>query len=186
MNRQTAARRRVKKRKAPVQNSRVKFSVFLGIMVLAVLLGYLTARFVVGPLIGYDADESPARIAGQEEESKEKDAEKDEENNGGGERNTESDAERSEGNGSGSGLEAASGTIPTDGYALQFGVFSTREAAESMAKSLKDQGIETEIAVLDDMYKVISPLFDSREEALTSLEALAEKNVEDVFITSFG
>ena len=181
MNRQTAARRRVKKRKAPVQNSRVKFSVFLGIMVLAVLLGYLTARFVVGPLIGYDADESPARIAGQEEKSKEKD----EENNGGGEKNIESDAD-SEGNGSDSSLEAASGTIPTDGYALQFGVFSTREAAESMAKSLKEQGIETEIAVLDDMYKVISPLFDSREEALTSLEALAEKNVEDVFITSFG
>ena len=75
MNRQMAARRRVKKRKTAGQNSRMKFGVFLGIMVLAVIFGYLTARFIVGPMIGYDADESPARIAGDSGKESDQNAE---------------------------------------------------------------------------------------------------------------
>ena len=59
-------RRRVKKRKRPGEISKVKFIVFIAIMILAVFLGYLTARFVIGPLLGYDADESPIKITGQE------------------------------------------------------------------------------------------------------------------------
>ncbi len=54
-------RRRVKKRKRPNENSKMKFTVFLVIMIVAVALGYLTARFVIGPLLGYDADESPIK-----------------------------------------------------------------------------------------------------------------------------
>ena len=42
-------RRRVKKRKRPNENSKMKFTVFLVIMIVAVALGYLTARFVIGP-----------------------------------------------------------------------------------------------------------------------------------------
>ena len=57
-------RRRVRKRKRPGENSRVKFAAFIAIMVLAVFLGYLTARFVIGPLLGYDADESPITLTG--------------------------------------------------------------------------------------------------------------------------
>ena len=76
MNRQMAARRRVKKRKTAGQNSRMKFGVFLGIMVLAVLCGYLSARFIVGPMIGYDADESPARIAGDSGKDSDKESDK--------------------------------------------------------------------------------------------------------------
>ena len=158
MNRQMAARRRVKKRKTAGQNSRMKFGVFLGIMVLAVLFGYLTARFIVGPMIGYDADESPARIAGEEKAGAEQAADPEKEDD----------------------------AVPTEGFALQFGAFSTREAAEKMAASLNSQGISAEIVKADDVFKVISPVVDTKEKALNELESLSEKDVEDVFVASFG
>ena len=157
MNRQMAARRRVKKRKTAGQNSRMKFGVFLGIMVLAVIFGYLTARFIVGPMIGYDADESPARIAGEEKAGTEQAVDPDEED----------------------------GSVPTEGFALQFGAFSTREAAEKLAASLNSQGISAEIVKADDVFKVISPVVDTKEKALNELESLSGKEVEDVFVASF-
>ena len=41
-----AGRRKIKKRRAQSENSRMKLTVITGIMFLAVLLGFLTARFV--------------------------------------------------------------------------------------------------------------------------------------------
>jgi len=153
-------RRNVKKRKSRNQNNRMKFRGFLGIIILAVFLGFLTARYVVGPLIGYDADESPAKIAGQEEEKDSTEQEKEE--------------------------EASADLILKDGYALQFGAFSTEEAAEELAESLRSQGIDTKIVKVENMYKVISPVVDTRQEALDALEALSAADVEDVFIASFS
>ena len=50
-------RRRVKKRRRTNSNSKMKFSVFLAIIIITILLGYLTARFIIGPFLGYDSDE---------------------------------------------------------------------------------------------------------------------------------
>ncbi len=166
-------RRRVKKRKSRNQNNRMKFSWFLGIIILAVFLGFLTARFVVGPLIGYDAGESPARTAG-ESGGKKEDSEKKEK--------TE-DKDKSE---DGEETEASADLVLKDGYALQFGAFSTKEAAEELAESLKSQGIETEVVRMENIYKVISPVVDTREQALDALTNLPDVEVEDVFITSFS
>lgn len=178
MNRQTA-RRRVRKRRSPRENSRVKFGVFLGIMGLAVLLGYLTARFVVGPLIGYDADESQIKSISELNEAakqEEKDAGKAEES-----KKDAAKAQESE-----KATAKAPATAPTEGYALQFGAFSSREAAKEMADTLQQQGIKVKIVEVDNVFKVISPVMDTREEALASLEKIGEKEVEDVFIASFG
>lgn len=156
MNRQPA-RRKVRKRKSTAQNSRMKFSGFLGIMVLAVLLGFLTARFVVGPLIGYDAEESPAKAASEE-------TEKDE------------------------GKENDDASVAAElekGYALQFGAFSSEEAAVELAAHLKEIGIAVEIINTDDIYKVIGPILSTKEKALEALESLPENSVQDVFIASF-
>lgn len=152
MNKQTV-RRRVKKRKT-TQKSGMKFTTILGIMVMAVLLGYLTARFVIGPFIGYEAEESPAQIVEEEERENEEE-------------------------------ETSSASLPTEGYALQFGVFSTREAAQSRADELEKQGIEVSVVEADQVFKIIGQVVGSREEAFASLEALNEKDFEDVFITSF-
>ncbi|MBR4409904.1 MAG: SPOR domain-containing protein [Firmicutes bacterium] len=157
MNRQQA-RRKIRKRKSTSQNSRMKFGTFLGIIVLAVFLGFLTARFVVGPLIGYDADESPARAASDEKEKSTGEKDKDEK---------EVSAE----------LEK--------GYALQFGAFSTEDAAQDLADNLKSSGITAEIIQDDDIYKVIGPILSTKEKALEALASLPENSVQDVFIASF-
>jgi len=39
---------------------------------------------------------------------------------------------------------------------------------------------------VENMYKVISPVVDTRQEALDALEALSAADVEDVFIASFS
>ena len=172
MNR-PGSRRRVRKRKTPRENSRVNLGWILGIMFLAVLLGYLTARFVVGPLIGYDADESPVKIAGQV------DGEEGQENKGE-ETEKESPSDSSE------EADQEVSAAPSDGYALQFGAFSTKEAAEKLVKTLKEQGIETEIIKADNVFKVISPVVDTKEEALQELEKISEsEEVSDVFVAAF-
>ena len=151
-------RRRVKKRKRPNENSKMKFTVFLVIMIVAVALGYLTARFVIGPLLGYDADESPIKIA-----------------NGGDSKDEEA-----------SGEEGSAGeTEQQSGYALQFGVFTSKEAAEKLASDLKSKGIETKIIEEDSNYKVISPVVNTKDEAIDELNGIKDKEVEDVFIASF-
>ena len=157
MNRQPA-RRKIRKRKSTSQNSRMKFGTFLGIIVLAVFLGFLTARFVVGPLIGYDAGESPARAASDEKEKSTGEKDKDEK---------EVSAE------------------PEKGYALQFGAFSTEDAAQDLSDNLKSSGITSEIIQDDDIYKVIGPILSTKEKALEALASLPENSVQDVFIASF-
>ena len=150
----------------------MKSSWIIGIIILAVLLGYLTAWFVIGPIIGYDADESPTKIAGQtdEDQDKEKDQDKDKKDS---DKDKNADADQT--------VNAA----PTEGYALQFGAFSTKEAAEKLAETLESQGIQTEIVEIDSVYKVISPVVDTKDKALDELDKLAEKEVTDVFVATF-
>lgn len=168
-------RRRVKKRKRPNENSKMKFIVILVIMIIAVTLGYLTARFVIGPLLGYNADESPIELTGKESSSKE-------EAKAGGDKGeaetTEKDDEKSK-------EEAATNSAPKDGYALQFGVFSSREAADKLVADLKAKGIDAEIIESDNTFKVISPVLNTKNEAIDELNQIKDKEVEDVFIASF-
>ena len=156
-------RRRVKKRKLPGEFSRVKFAVFIAIMVLAVFLGYLTAKFVIGPLLGYNADESPIKIAGEDKKASSGDG-----------------SDSSSDDGSSGDTEKAE-----VGYALQFGVFSTKEAASQMANDLTEKGIEAKVIEDEDMYKVISPVIKTKDEAINQLNDAKDKEVEDVFIASF-
>lgn len=139
-------KRKVRKRRGNDKKSKMKFVAVLAIMIMAVFLGYLTARFVIGPILGYNADESPI-TAGAEESSGQEDIE--------------------------------------EGYALQFGVYSTKTAANNMVSKLREKGIETKIIEKDGLFKVISPVIKTKDEALDKLEDIKDKEVEDVFITSF-
>ena len=157
-------RRKVRKRKSKKsksENSRVKMSVFLGIILLAILLGFLKARFVIGPIIGYNADESPVQL-----NSADKTAE------------TEKDAEEAE------TKQTVKEAESEKGYALQFGVFSTKDSAQKLSDALESKGIKTKIVEADNVFKVISPVLKDKEEALKALSESKEKEVEDVFITS--
>ena len=158
-------RRKIRKRKTKSENSRMKMGMFVGIILLAVVLGFLTARFVIGTIIGYNADESPVKLEQKDDKSKKTDAEQ-----------TEQKAS----------LETGQNQMPEEGYALQFGAFSTKDAAEKLAEALRLKGIETKIVEIDDVFKVISPMLDDKEAALKALQESKDKDVEDVFITSAG
>ena len=158
-------RRKIRKRKTKSENSRMKMGMFVGIILLAVVLGFLTARFVIGPIIGYNADESPVKLEQKDDKSKKTDAEQ-----------TEQKAS----------LETGQNQMPEEGYALQFGTFSTKDAAEKLAEALRLKGIETKIVEIDGVFKVISPMLDDKEAALKALQESKDKDVEDVFITSAG
>lgn len=158
-------RRKIRKRKTKSENSRMKMGMFVGIILLAVVLGFLTARFVIGPIIGYNADESPVKLEQKDGKGKKTDAEQ-----------TEQKAS----------LETGQNQMPEEGYALQFGAFSTKDAAEKLAEALRLKGIETKIVEIDDVFKVISPMLDDKEAALKALQESKDKDVEDVFITSAG
>ena len=95
----------------------------------------------------------------------------------------QTDAEQTEQKAS---LETGQNQMPEEGYALQFGAFSTKDAAEKLAEALRLKGIETKIVEIDGVFKVISPMLDDKEAALKALQESKDKDVEDVFITSAG
>jgi len=146
--------RRIKKRKRSNEKTKMKFTTVLAIMLLAIAMGYLTARYVIGPILGYDADESPIKVSTESEQSQES------------EKNDTDDNTR-------------------QGYALQFGVFSTREAAQKLVDSLAQKGVEATIQESGEQYKVISPIIKTKDQALEKLDEIKDKEVEDVFIASF-
>ena len=158
-------RRKIRKRKTKSENSRMKMGMFVGIILLAVVLGFLTARFVIGPIIGYNADESPVKLEQKDDKGKKTYA--------------ELSAQKAS-------LETGQTQRPEEWYALQFGAVSPKDAAEKLAEALRLKGIETKIVEIDDVFKVISPMLDDKEAALKALQESKDKDVEDVFITSAG
>ena len=147
-------RHRVRRRRGYKGNSKMKILVFLGIMMMAVILGYFTARFVIGPILGYNADESPV--------SDQSDGKTDQEQN-------------------------VSAPVSSDkGYALQFGAFSSREAAQKLSDMLAEKGIKTQIVETDQVFKVMSQADENKENVLEQLEEAKEKDIEDVFVASLG
>lgn len=153
-------RRRVRKRKNNGDAISMRIGIIVIILIAVIFLGYLTARFVIGSIIGYNADESPIKLMEKTEQKADKDSEK---------------------TASGENIDAQK----KSGYALQFGAFSTRDAAEDLSEKLKEKNISTNIIKVDDIYKVISPVTDEKSEAAAELDKLSGK-VEDVFIAAFN
>lgn len=154
-------RRKIKRYRNPRRNSGMKFIGFIGIMILAIVCGYLTARFIIAPLLGYDTEvlklDFPSTLtevfkdSGNDEEKESKD-----------------------------NKEETSGKS----YALQFGVFSSRESAEELVAKLEGDGIEAEIEEADEKYKVISSIIPTKEEAVKQLKDIETDQVKGVFITT--
>ena len=181
-------RRKVRKRKPAGENSGVKLSLFLGIILLAVGLGFLTARFVIGPLIGYNAEESPAQELTEEKTKETKkadaaadaDADADADTDAGEDADTDADVDAN-------AADTTDTAAETDeGYALQFGAFSSKEAAQELSDALQAKGIKTNVVEIDHVFKVMSPITEKKETALQDLVKVKDKEITDVFITAVG
>lgn len=182
-------RRKIRKYRSSRRNSGVKFAGILGIMVMAVICGYMTARFIIAPLLGYDTEvlklDFPSKLTsfldrgdteGSDDTAEENDGsgEDDSDDSAGDSRETEDDEDKT------ASGDTASGD---SGYALQFGLFTTKERAQELVDDLDDDGIDAEIRKVDDKYKVISPLADTKDEAVDMLKSTRTDRVKDVFIT---
>lgn len=155
-------RRRIRRYKRPKgRNSLMKFSAIIGIILIAVACGYGTARFVLAPLLGYDTEvlklDFPSKISdvisSKLKVSDNKDMDKSEDKD-------------------------ESGT-----YALQFGVFRNKSGALELKDELTADGIDVKIQEEDGKFKVISPLINTKEEAIEQLKSIETSGDRDVFIT---
>lgn len=157
-------RRRMRRYRPGKENSMMKLGFIFGIILCAVVCGYLTARFALGPLFGYDTEvlklDFPSKLTARLEEAAEKKAEG-------------KTKEKNEGKANDKNVK---------GYVLQFGVFSSKSGAKTLLSQLSKDGIDAKIQEDDGSYKVISDCLDTKEEALKQLEKLKDENNIDVFI----
>ncbi|MGC2872677.1 SPOR domain-containing protein [Ihubacter sp. mB4P-1] len=175
-------RRKIRKYRSSRRNSGVKFLGILGIMIIAVICGYMTARFVIAPLLGYDTEvlklDFPSRLTSFFDKDNSDEAKDDEQDDD--ERQNRDDDEEKK-----TEKKSSKDTASNEdgGYALQFGLFTTKDRAEELAADLDSDGIDTKIRKIDGKYKVISPLVDTKDEAVKQLKELQTDRVKDVFIT---
>ena len=72
-------------------------------------------------------------------------------------------------------------TVATTAFAVQFGSFSSEEAANQAVKELEAQGISSEVQLRDNAWKVISEGFATKDEAKAA--AIQWRNiVGDAFV----
>lgn len=153
-------RRRMRRYRPGKENSMMKLGVIFGIILCAVVCGYLTARFALGPIFGYDTEvlklDFPSKLTAQ--------------------------LEKAVGKKSADGSGANDKEKEDKGYVLQFGVFSSQSGAQTLLNQLDKDGIDAEIKEESGSYKVISETIETKEEALKQLETLKDENNIDVFI----
>ncbi len=174
-------RRKIRRYRSHRGNSGVKFLGFVGIMIVAVICGYLTARFIIAPLLGYDTEVLKLDFPSKLTDVFHSDDSPESENDDG----TENNADSSEEGGAQSAKGDDQDAETEKGYALQFGLFSSRDRAEELADKLRQEGIDVQIKKKEDQYKVISPLVDTKEEALETLKNTESEYVDDIFVTRF-
>lgn len=158
------------------------------IICLSICAGYFAAKYVIYPFLGYEPTELQF-FKQQKKEPADTDAAKELDNE-----SLEAMAETEKPTES----ETASETKKTDetkssetrpseqtkiiedevevkevaGYALQFGSYSTKAAAQKTLKQLKSSGVTAEIKEIDGQYKIIGRLFDTKEKAKEALNQL--------------
>lgn len=192
--------RKRRKRRPPAYRGRgaqVNLLPILMIICLSVCAGYLTAKYVVYPLLGYEpaelnvlerlkpGSEDKTETEGDTEgtrrmsEASEKASAKagsqaDEKETEQTETEMTAELKETENAPSKTVLEDKAEVKQAAGYALQFGSYSTKAAAQKSLKQLKTSGIKAKIVEKDGAYKIIGKLFDTKEQAAKHLNDLDE------------
>lgn len=194
-----------RKRRRPIggRKTKVDFKTIIVIIGVAALLGYGTAKFIIYPL--FDDSRPHFQISkvltyffndknGDDNQNK---AEKDNQNKNGVVEDqlnvTKEPNTTSGGAAATTGTTVPTQTVPTttgatqppttqSGYCIQFGSFSTRVGAENLIKQLNNSGITAQIVEKDGTFKVISQLFEQKEQAVATMATL-QGQYTDVFVT---
>ena len=151
------------------RSERISFNAVLLILIAAVVAGYLTTRFVLYPLLGFEFpsletiwDKYRPSVSEDKDSNKEK-----------------TEDSKSETKEQKTIVEDGVNTSE-EGYVIQFGSFSTKEAAKERVSELKDEGIKTSVIEKDDYYKVVGEIFTTKDKAKT---AMADIDYDGVFVT---
>ena len=140
------SRRRPKgRRKHRGSIKRPNFAPVVVILCLSVGCGYVTAKYIVDPVVNY----VPQIIAEKDEEKTVKEDEKDTLID------DEVDVEETE---------------KVSGYALQFGSYSDKASAETVMKSIDADSLQ--IIEQDNLYKIVGVIYKSKADAKAALENL--------------
>lgn len=182
-------RRRIRRYRNSRRNSGMKFLGFIGIMIAAVICGYLTARFIIAPLLGYDTEvlklDFPSKLTSLLDKDDEGEADGAAAEDAEEPSSQDDDAQTKSGGTEEDGAAEKTAKKEDDGggYALQFGLFSDRARAEKLLSQLEADGIDAQIRETDGQYKVISPVVETKDEAVKKLKETETDAVSDVFIT---
>lgn len=183
--------RKRRRRPSAYQGRTMQISIMpvLVIICLSVCAGYLTAKYVVYPLLGYEPAElnvleqlrpgadSKTEATDKKMESSDPASVKKTSQTEATETTTMETRESGESETrlpSQKVLEDQAEVKQTAGYALQFGSYSTEAAAKKSLKQLNSSGIKAKIVQKDGAYKIIGKLFDTKEEAKAHLSGLDE------------
>ncbi|MCQ4637355.1 SPOR domain-containing protein [Anaerovorax odorimutans] len=169
-------RRKIKRRPRGYGGKKIQvnFAPIIVIICLSVCAGYLTAKYVVYPILGYE----PAGLSilqKKDGEEKKDETQKTEESSAAAQTETTAAPTAAETTTAPPAVvEDQVDVKQTAGYALQFGSYTTKEAAQKSVKQLKSSGIKAKVVEKDGAYKVIGDLFDTKEKAKAALEKMDE------------
>lgn len=156
------------------------------VIVLAVFLGFMTTKFIVYPLVlGQEASFDVVFDALFAEDGDVSEKKEVPDNKSGDDVASDSDTQTSEESDTVQTSETA--VSLASGYSIQFGAFTNKASAEELLTDLQSSGISANIVEKDGVYKVIGPLFATKEEALASKDAVISTNQEkykDVFVVN--
>ncbi len=188
-----------------VKKTGVNLFAVIVIIGLAVALGFLTTKYVVYPLIlgqeasfdvvlgkiGFGGDKDDDKNSGTESEESNLDDSKSTDNSADIDNNSGANIAipTTEAGISGQEAEGSTGEQPlTSGYMIQFGSFSSADAAGELLNELKNSGIDASVIQKDGLFKVVGQIFADKESALgskASIDALTGAKYSDAFVTSF-
>ena len=138
--------------------NKLTFAPVIVMLCLSVGCGYAAAKYVVDPVVNYvpqlKAEKSQQEATGQENDQTEK-----------------ADIIEDEAD------VIEKGNI--SGYALQFGCYSGKAAAESTKTSIDVENLQ--VIEQDDLYKIIGEIYKTKEEAKKALDELPDST--NAFVT---
>ncbi len=157
-------RRHSRRRHIPRSSRNVKasFTPVIMILCLSVACGYATAKYVVEPVVNYVPQASEKVSQSRQQET---------------EKSTDS-GQVSETRAQTETTAVIEDEAPVKnessikGYALQFGCYSNKAAADTAAAAIGEK--DTEIIKQDDMYKIIGKVYDTKDEAKKALRKLQD------------
>jgi len=167
------------------KKTRMNFTAIFVIIIISILAGYLTTQFIVYPIVGENDTSIFTKLQKLFYKDEMKQNQQQEEPEGANSQENDSKVvddgltieDVIQGN-----TEDSEGSAIESGYSIQYGSFSTREAAAQLVSQLGSSGITAEIVEKDGAYKVLGKLFATKEEAASAIEQIDREAYPDVFI----